>query len=61
MGAGCEYICGTHGSGVVSSADDAREIVRGVGVWALPILWEQGGCGTCVWEGGMDLCLDTLC
>ena len=47
---------GTRGSSVLSSTGDV--LVRGVGgvcvfgsghwVWALPILWGQGECWTCV-------------
>ena len=37
---------GTRGSGVLSSTGDVR--VRGVGGVALPILWGQGECWTCV-------------
>ena len=58
------HVDGTRGSGIVSIAADVLWMIvvrgmRGVSgvcemcmclarVWALPILWEQGECGTCV-------------
>ena len=53
---GHEYMDGTRGSGIVSSADDVLEInvmrswwsAQDDWIWALLIQWKQGKC-VCVW------------